>query len=113
MSATNGADRSVNLELEKSLYGRNRGWFRRVSLMAFWDGASVDTLAVRSFSGNFYQSIYDAGAGVHAWFHIGDVTFPIRVEFPFYVSSPLEAQDSRGGTEAWGYRWLISVQPIF
>jgi hypothetical protein len=104
---------SVNLELEKSLYSRDTGWFRGASLMTFWDGASVDTVAVASFSGNFYQSIYDAGAGVRALFHIGDITFPIRVEFPLYVSSPLEAQDSKSGTDAWGFRWLISVQPIF
>lgn len=104
---------SVNAELERSIIRRRTGVFRGVSLVGFWDAASVDTVAVPSLSANAYKTIFDAGAGVRAWFHIGDVTFPVRVEFPFYVSTPSNAHNRNGGNDQVEFRWLVSFQPIF
>ena len=44
---------------------------------------------------------------------IGDIAFPIRVEFPFFVSEPDLAHERIPGGERVSFRWLISFQPIF
>lgn len=104
---------SFNVELERDIVRRSDGFFRGVGLVGFWDAATVDTVAVPAVSDNAYKTLYDAGAGLRAWFHIGDVTFPIRIEFPFYVSTPAFAHNRRRGVDQVEFRWLVSFQPIF
>jgi len=103
----------LNLEVERDLVRRPKGVLRRASLVGFWDAALVDTLAVASSSGNAFKGLTDGGPGLRVWFHLGDVTFPLRVEFPLYVSSPFVAHNRKQGTAFWEFRWLVSLQPIF
>ena len=86
--------------------------------MVFSDGALVDTLAVRSTFGNGATPVSDAGVGARFGLRIGDISFPVRVEFPFFVSEPNLAHDlnlapDRIGVETVSFRWLISFQPTF
>jgi hypothetical protein len=104
---------SANVEIEKDLFRIDGGFLRRASLVGFWDIAAVDTLAVPSFLGNFYRTVQDAGGGARIWFQLGDVTFPLRVEFPFYLSDPFYAHNNRQGSDLVEFRWLVSLQPIF
>ncbi len=101
------------LELEKILITRPRGVFRSASIVGFGDAALVDTLAVVSTFGNGASPVSDAGIGVRIGLRIGDIDFPVRVEFPFFVSEPDLAHERIPGDERVGFRWLISFQPIF
>lgn len=101
------------VEIERDVYRGSNGLLRRASIVAFGDGALVDTLAVSSGTDRAYTPVYDAGGGVRVWFRIGDLTFPVRVEFPVYVSEPFFAYDTREGSQDVQFRWLISLQPIF
>ena len=102
-----------NLELERFLFRRSSGMVRSVALVAFADGAIVDTLAVRSFAGVALTPVSDGGIGARIGFRIGDLTFPLRVEFPLFVSEPRFAHETIPGKDRLGFRWLISLQPIF
>jgi hypothetical protein len=102
-----------NLEFELDAFRKSRGLLRRASVVAFGDGAFVDTLAVPSFGGRFFTPVYDSGAGVRLWFHVGDFTFPLRVEFPFWVTEPFYAHNKKQGINRSEFRWLVSLQPIF
>ncbi len=102
-----------NLEFELDAFRKSRGLFRRASLVAFGDGAFVDTLAVPSVSGRGFTPVYDSGAGVRLWFHVGDLTFPLRVEFPIWVTEPVFAHNRKQGNNRSEFRWLVSLQPIF
>ena len=104
---------SVNLELEGDLYRADRGVLRRASLLGFWDGGLADTLVVRSFEGRAYRILVDGGVGARVWLAIGALHFPIRIEFPLYVSEPAISLDRDRTVEFVDFRWLISVQPIF
>ena len=86
----------------------------------FYDDLMAELDAKRSALGRAEVSLtlemkplYDAGVGLRARFHVGDLTFPLRVEFPFYVSSPVFAQKRDLGDEIMEFRWLVSLQPIF
>lgn len=104
---------AANIEVERDIVRREEGVFRRLALVAFWDAAVVDTVAVASLVGRAYRALSDGGGGVRGWFHLGDVTFPVRVEFPLYVSAPFSAHNNRRGNDFVEFRWLVSVQPIF
>lgn len=102
-----------NVEVEGYLVRANRGVLRTVSLVAFGDGALVDTLAARSFTSSAFKPLSDGGAGLRIGLQLGATVVPIRVEFPFLISDPdLAYEDVPGRTRA-GFRWLISLQPIF
>ncbi len=101
------------LELEKIVITRPSGVFRSVSIIGFGDGAVVDTLAVVSTFGKGATPVSDAGIGARIGLRIGDIDFPIRVEFPFFVSEPDLAHERIPGGERVSFRWLISFQPIF
>lgn len=103
---------ALNLEVHRRLLAWESGVVRSIGLVGFWDGGVVDTLAVRSFSGQSVKPLYDAGPGVQAWFRIGDVSFPLRVEFPVYLSSP-SAGHVPDKNRYLDFRWLVSLQPIF
>ncbi len=81
--------------------------------MGFGDGALVDTLAVRSIFGGGVTPVSDAGVGARFGLRIGDMSFPVRIEFPFFVSEPNLAQQRIPGGERLKFRWLISFQPTF
>ena len=104
---------SANVELGRAVVRRSSGVVREVGLVGFWDAAAVDTVAVISFSGRAMKPLYDAGVGLRARFHVGDLTFPLRVEFPFYLSDPFYAHNNRQGSDLVEFRWLVSLQPIF
>ncbi len=101
------------LELEKVVIRRTNGVFRSASIVGFGDGAVVDAMAVVSNFGNGATPVSDAGIGARLGLRIGDIAFPIRVEFPFFVSEPDLAHERIPGSERVGFRWLISFQPIF
>jgi hypothetical protein len=104
---------SINLELEADVFRRETGIFRRASLVGFWDGAIVDTLAARTFDDTAFRVMADAGAGFRIWFSIASLHFPLRVEFPVYLSDPVLAYDRERARDYVEFRWLVSVQPIF
>ena len=101
------------LELEKVVIRRTSGVFRSASIVGFGDAAIVDTMAVVSNFGNGATPVSDAGVGARFGMRIGDIAFPIRVEFPLFVSEPDAARERIPGGERVGFRWLISFQPIF
>ena len=101
------------LELEKVVIKRTSGVFRSASIVGFGDGALVDTMAVVSNFGKGATPVSDAGIGARFGLRIGDIDFPIRVEFPLFVSEPDRARERIPGSERVSFRWLISFQPIF
>jgi hypothetical protein len=104
---------AVNMEFERSVWRRRSGVIRTASLVAFADGAVVDTLAARSTSGKAASLLTDAGVGVRLGLRVGDVAFPLRVEFPLFVSRPGLAHNRRQGTDKIEFRWLIGLAPSF
>ena len=104
---------AVNLELTHSLYSNRRGVLRNASLVLFGDAGLVDTLAVASTSGDAATGLYDAGPGVRIGLHIGDLDFPLRVEFPLLVSRPEFAHNTRQGLDDLEFRWLVSLEQTF
>ncbi|MCH7717103.1 MAG: M1 family metallopeptidase [Gemmatimonadetes bacterium] len=104
---------AANIELERYLFRRPSGVVRSVAVVGFADGALVDTVAVRTFSGTAIKAVSDGGMGVRIGLHVGDLTFPLRIEFPFIVSDPRESYETIPGDNRLGFRWLISLQPIF
>ncbi len=104
---------AANLELEGDLFRRSTGPLRRVAVVLFGDGALTDTLAVRSLERRAWTPITDGGAGLRMWLRLGDIDVPVRVEFPFWVSRPALAHDTRLGTRQFQFRWLASFEPTF
>ena len=104
---------SGTLEVEKALFSQTSGILRRAALVVFGDAALVDSLGVRSVGGNAFTPVSDAGVGIRVGLHIGDLSFPFRLEFPLFVSEPLLAHENVPNQERLGFRWLISLQPIF
>ncbi len=102
-----------SVEVEKTVIRRDHGIFRSAAVTVFGDGALVDTLAVRSTFGNGATPVSDAGVGARFGLRIGDISFPVRIEFPFFVSEPDSAHDRFRGGERLRFRWLISFQPTF
>jgi hypothetical protein len=102
-----------SIEVERALVERESGFFRSAAVMVFGDGALVDTLAVRSVFGSGATPVSDAGVGARFGFHLGDISFPVRVEFPLFVSEPALAHERTPNSERLGFRWLISFQPTF
>ncbi len=102
-----------NIELERFLFRMSSGVVRSAALVAFADGAIVDTLAVRSFAGSALTPVSDGGIGARISFQVGDLTLPLRVEFPLFVSEPRYAHETIPGKNRLGFRWLISLRPIF
>ncbi len=102
-----------SVEVEKTVVRRDRGIFRSAAVTVFGDGALVDTLAVRSTFGNGATPVSDAGVGARFGLRIGDISFPVRIEFPFFVSEPNLAHERIPGGERLSFRWLISFQPTF
>ena len=106
------------LELEKSIVRRSSGVIRSGSLVAFGDAAVVDTLAVpslvnSSFAGIGFKPMSDAGIGARVGLRVGDISFPLRVEFPIWVSDPLFTNENVPGRARWRFRWVIGLQPTF
>jgi hypothetical protein len=104
---------ATNLEIERPLLTWNSGLLRSVSVVGFFDAAAVDTLAIRSVQGRSYKPISDGGGGVRMQFQVRNVAFPLRIEFPVYVSDPVWAHDRKQGQDYLEFRWLVSLQPIF
>ena len=102
-----------NLELEKYIFQRTSGVLRSASLVGFGDAALVDTLAVRSALGSAVTPLSNAGVGIRVGWHLGDIEFPLRLEFPLFVSEPTLANEKIPGRKRTSFRWLISLQPIF
>jgi hypothetical protein len=102
-----------SVEVERTVIRRDRGIFRSAAVTVFGDGALVDTLAVRSIFGNGVTPVSDAGVGARFGLRIGDTSFPVRIEFPFFVSEPNLAHVRLPGGEKLSFRWLISFQPTF
>ena len=55
----------------------------------------------------------DMGIGVRVSLRVGDVSFPLRVEFPVWVSDPLFTIEDVPGRTRWRFRWVIGLQPTF
>ena len=102
-----------SVEVEKTVVRRDRGIFRSAAVTVFGDGALIDTLAVRSVFGNGMTPVSDAGVGARFDLRVGDINFPVRIEFPFFVSEPNLAHERIPGGERLSFRWLISFQPTF
>src|SRR5205807_9932617 len=74
---------TVNLELARSVWRRDRGILRDVSLTDFVDGGVVATLAVGPTApGRRYTPLYDGGVGVVSRHPIRDLGWTMRGELP-------------------------------
>jgi len=104
---------AANLEVVRPIVSWTGGVLRSVSVVAFFDAAVVDTLAIQTFQGRAYKPVSDGGGGVRLQFQVWNLRFPLRVEFPIYVSDPVWAHDSEQGLDYVEFRWLVSLQPIF
>jgi len=107
---------AMTLEVAKPLFEaspRSRGPVRAFSLVAFGDGAVVDSMAVPGAVRSAAAALYDAGAGLRVGLRVGAITFPLRIELPLLVSRPAYAQDTHPGNDVFGFRWLFSVEPSF
>ena len=58
-------------------------------------------------------ALYDAGVGVWFRLQVGDLSFPLRVEFPLLVSRPLFAHNTNQGSDKFEFRWHVSLTPSF
>jgi len=105
---------TANLELTRSVWRRDRGILRDVSIMGFADGGLVDTLAVPSTTpGRRYTPLYDGGLGLVTRHQIRDLGWTMRLELPLVVSHPTYAADPRPGEGRLAFRWQVSLAPSF
>jgi len=105
---------TVNLELARSVWRRDRGILRDVSLTGFVDGGLVDTLAVAPTSpGRRYTPLYDGGVGLVTRHQIRDLGWTMRVELPLVVSRWNYARDPRPSEGRLAFRWQLSLSPSF
>ncbi|MFQ5704339.1 MAG: M1 family metallopeptidase [Gemmatimonadales bacterium] len=104
---------AVNVQLDRDLYVARSGLLRAFALRGFFDGGVVDSLAVPSGGNGAATALYDAGAGVRFHLKIGDLDFPLRVEFPLLVSRPDFADNTNQGVDRLEFRWLVSLAPTF
>src|SRR5437773_1128879 len=105
---------TVNLELARSVWRRDRGILRDVSLNGFVDGGLADTLAVSSTSpGRRYTPLYDGGVGLVTRHQIRDLGWTMRVELPLVVSRSSYAADPRPSEGRLAFRWQLSLSPSF
>lgn len=104
---------ALNVELERYVARRGSGVVRSASLVAFGDAAIVDTLAVPSSNDDILTPLLDAGVGARVTLNIGDLTFPVRIGLPLYVSRPTAAHNRRQGVDPFEFRWFVSFEPIF
>lgn len=103
---------ATNLEWSIPIFEPAAGILRRVAGIAFGDLGLVDERALGSLA-NAAKGVYDAGVGLRAQLGVGDLEFPLRVEFPLWVSDPEFAHDTQQGTDRFEFRWLVSLQPSF
>ena len=105
---------TANLELARSVWRRDRGILRDVSIMGFADGGIVDTLAVPPATpGRRYTPLYDGGLGLVTRHHIRDLGWTMRIELPLVVSRWNYAADFRPGEGRLALRWQMSLSPSF
>jgi len=105
---------TVNLELARSVWRRDRGILRDVSLTGFVDGGLVDTLAVSPTSpGRSYTPLYDGGVGLVTRHQIRDLGWTMRFELPLVVSRSTYARDLRPSEGRLAFRWQLSLSPSF
>jgi hypothetical protein len=105
---------TANLELTRSVWRRDRGILRDVSIMGFGDGGLVDTLAVPSTTpGRRYTPLYDGGLGLVTRHQIRDLGWTMRLELPLVVSRWDYARDPRPGEGRLAFRWQVSLAPSF
>ena len=105
---------TLNLELARSVWRRDRGILRDVSLTGFVDGGLVDTLAVSpTFPGRRYTPLYDGGVGLVTRHQIRDLGWTMRVELPLVVSRWNYARDLRPSEGRLAFRWQLSLSPSF
>ena len=105
---------TVNLELARSVWRRDRGILRDVSFTGFVDGGLVDTLAVSPTSpGRWYTPLYDGGVGLVTRHQIRDLGWTMRVELPLVVSRLSYAADPRPSKGRLAFRWQLSLSPSF
>lgn len=104
---------SLSMELERTFVSRPRArFFRRVGIAAFGDvGHTIRDGVIRP--GAELRLLGDAGAGIRAEHRLGQTIFTTRVDFPFYVSKPLVAQDRDPGDVPGGFRWQFSFSPAW
>jgi hypothetical protein len=104
---------SLSAELERTLIARPRAaLFRRIAIAGFGDiGHTINDSWLRP--GAELRLLGDAGAGIRAEHRIGQTFFTTRVDFPFYVSKPLAAQDTDPGDVPGGFRWQFSFSPAW
>ncbi len=107
---------TVNLELARSVWRRDRGILRDVALTGFADGGLVDTLAVAptaTGAGRWYTPLYDGGAGLVTRHQIRDLSWTMRLELPLVVSRSTYARDLRPSEGKLAFRWQLSLAPSF
>ena len=105
---------TANLELTRSVWRRDRGILRDVSIMGFADGGLVDTLAVPSTTpGRRYTPLYDGGLGLVTRHQIRDLGWTMRLELPLVVSHWTYAADPRPSEGRLAFRWQLSLAPSF
>ncbi|MFN2570369.1 MAG: M1 family aminopeptidase, partial [Gemmatimonadales bacterium] len=86
---------AVNLEATKTL-------FQGFALEGFADAGVVDAL----------KGLYDGGVGIVKRFHINELSWTTRLEFPFVVSRWNDAADVQTNRRL-AFRWQVSLEPSF
>jgi hypothetical protein len=106
---------TMSAELDRRVLRDVLRWLRGVHVVAFTDYGLVDGAALPGVSGEGVVARFagDAGLGLRFDWSVGDLDFPLRVEFPFYVSHPIFAHNTRQGLDRFEFRWLVSLEPSF
>lgn len=104
---------AANFEVERALGTARSGLIRRFGIVAFGDGGIADSLAVPGATGAA-AVLADAGIGIRLRARAGGLDVPVRVEFPFFVSRPGLAQDTKASAvNRLAFRWLFSLERSF
>ena len=88
---------------------------REVALEGFADVALVDSLATEfQNTGNRYSDLHDAGVGIMARQHLGELEWTLRLEFPIEMNAGNLAADVRPPPGSHiAFRWLVGLSPTF
>jgi hypothetical protein len=105
---------SVNAEVSRRLWRRDRGVVRDLSLGGFADVAVVDSMAtLGNADGHAYSDLHDVGVGIASRQRVGDLEWLLRVEFPIEMNQPNLAADDHAPGDRVAFRWLVSLRASF
>jgi len=105
---------TANGELTHTIVRRSRGLVRTVGLEVFGDVGLVDSLAtVAAQPSGAATTLEDAGLGLVSAQRFQDLSWTLRIEFPFEMNLWQLAADTSAPGARWAVRWLVSLSPSF